>query len=84
MAHHRLGYGERAAPETRPDLAAADRFAQYYATNHPEYFVICRAMQELDRQAGLRDFLFSNFPVVTNGDRFIVFDLRRRDGPEIP
>jgi len=84
MVHHRLGYGERAAPETRPDLAAADRFAQYYATNHPEYFVICRAMQELDRQPGLRDFLFSNFPVVTNGERFIVFDLRRRDGPEIP
>lgn len=84
MAHHRLGYGHRAAPETRPELSAADRFSQYYATNHPEYFVICRALQELDRQPGLRDFLFSNFPVVTNGDRFIVFDLRRRDGPELP
>ena len=84
MAHHHLGYGKRAAPETRPELLAADRFEEFYATNHPDYFVICRAMQELDRQPGLRDFLFSNYPVMTNGGRFIVFDLRRKKTPDEP
>lgn len=57
------------------NLPAAERFQLFYADKHPEYFVICRLLQEMDSQPGLREFL-SRFPLIREGSRYRVYDLR--------
>jgi len=59
-------------------LSAADRYARFYAGNSADFFIVCRALDELDRQPGLRDFLYSNFRLMASGYRYLIFDLRER------
>lgn len=63
------------------DLDAADRYQRFYATNHPDYFIICRMMQEPDRQPGLREFL-ARHPVVAQSPRHGVWDLKPPAAPD--
>lgn len=44
----------------------------------PDFFIIT-AFDEFDKQADLKDFLKSNFPVFTQSDDYLVFDLRKRE-----
>jgi hypothetical protein len=64
-----------------PGLSAKERFDRFYLDRRPEYFIISRLPGELDRQVGLRDFLFSNFAVATQGERYLIFDLRKQPMP---
>lgn len=57
------------------DLPARERFDRFYADGQFEYFVVCRLLAELDLQPGLREFL-NQFPIVKQGARYIVYDLR--------
>lgn len=57
------------------DISAAERFRLFYADKQPEYFVVCRLLQELDLQPGLREFL-NQFPLIREGARYRVYDLR--------
>lgn len=63
------------------DLPAAERFRLFYADKQPEFFVICRLLKELDLQPGLRAFL-DQFPVLKRGERYVIYDLRRRERNE--
>lgn len=67
----------RADGVSNPALTAEERFKRHYAGRNPEYFIVCRAMPELDAQPGLRAFLIGRYPVVAQTGRYIVFDLKR-------
>jgi Dolichyl-phosphate-mannose-protein mannosyltransferase len=43
----------------------------------PEYFIITE-MAEYDRQPDLQNFLTKNYPLFARGDRYLIFDLRKR------
>ncbi len=58
-------------------LHAAERFDRFYAQKGYEYFIVCRTLDELDRQPGLRDFL-QGYPLVASGYRYLIYDLRER------
>lgn len=62
-------------------LDASERFNLFYRGKKPDYFIICRAMHELDQQPGLREFLFGNYPVLAQKARYIIFDLRKPLNP---
>lgn len=73
--------GKDRGPEGEPlwntlDLSAEERFELFYKKDKPEYFVVSRLIKELDLQPGLRDFLYNRHPVVRQGVRYVVFDLR--------
>mgnify|MGYP001314576124 CR=1 FL=1 len=57
------------------DWDADDRYRRFYADANPDYFVICRLVQELELQPGLRDFL-GRYPVVAQSPRYCVWDLK--------
>lgn len=53
-----------------------------YTHYTPDYFIVT-AMDELDKQTDLKEFLFSNFPVITVNKDYLVFDLRSMSGGNI-
>lgn len=59
-------------------LTAEERYTRFYSEKPADYFIVCRALNELDLQPGLREFLYSNFPLVASGYRYLIFDLRER------
>jgi hypothetical protein len=74
-----MQFGEavgNAADRESLNLSARERFDQFYLGKGYEYFIVCRALDELDRQAGLRELLESRYPLSASGHRYMIFDLR--------
>lgn len=63
-------------PFAQPDLTVEERYHRFYEEGGPDYFVICRVLNELDDQPGLRAFLNENYSVLDQGSRYIIYDLR--------
>jgi 4-amino-4-deoxy-L-arabinose transferase-like glycosyltransferase len=63
---------------SRP-AAAQELFSRRYSNRKrsPEYFVISRGWWNRVEIKALRTFLTKNYPMVAQGDRYVVFDLRR-------
>ena len=58
-----------------PQQTAIKRFEMNYARYAPDFFVICRAVHELDEQPGLKEFLFSRHVPMAVNDRYVIIDL---------
>lgn len=63
------------------ELSAAERYERHYAAAGFEFFIVSRALSELDVQPGLRDLLYGRFELVASGPRYLIFDLRERKTP---
>ncbi len=61
----------------QPSPAARERFQEWFAAAHPNYFIIMD-LRELDQQQDLKAFLTQDFPLVAQGENFMIFDLRSR------
>jgi hypothetical protein len=68
--------------EGKREISPEELFSRRYQKHSPEYFIISKGWWEREETTGLRTFLTENFPVVAQGDTYVVFDLRRHlDSP---
>jgi 4-amino-4-deoxy-L-arabinose transferase-like glycosyltransferase len=61
----------------QPTLSAQERFNRVFAPGSPQYFIV-EDSREFERQPDLKQFLVQNFPVLAQGERFLIFDLRQQ------
>jgi hypothetical protein len=60
----------------RKNVKVEDRFNAISLRYSPEYFIVTD-FRDYKRQAGLREFLTRNFPVLVQDDDYLIFDLRK-------
>ena len=63
--------------EGRRALTVEERFNTLRAKYSPEYFIVTDP-REFRSQVDLRDFLATNFPILSRNPSYIIFDLRKR------
>lgn len=63
-----------------PPLSARERFEKYFSHGSPEYFIVCRRLDELNAQDDLKRFLDDNARVLVENPRYVIFDLRKPAG----
>lgn len=64
-------------------LSAEERFEKFFSKDSPEYFIVCRRLDELAAQDDLKRLLDDNARVMVENPRFVIYDLRKpgdRDG----
>jgi 4-amino-4-deoxy-L-arabinose transferase-like glycosyltransferase len=61
-------------------VTTEELFSRRYRKHTSEYFIISRGWWNQEELMGLRTFLSENFPMVAQGDNYVVFDLRK--GPD--
>jgi hypothetical protein len=59
-----------------PPMSAQERFQAWFAKDSPEYFIVI-GPSELDEQPDLKQFLMTNFVLVTKDPDYLLFDLQR-------
>ena len=60
------------------ELIPEERLDKYSKKRSPEYFVISKSWWKREELRDLRAFLTRNFPMITQNDSYVVFDLRKR------
>ena len=80
-------YAGRSWPETAdqefegrfriPAYTAAERFRILYAPDNPDFFIVSRNFQDLDRQPDLKHFLQKHFRELTRTPRYLIYDLKK-------
>jgi hypothetical protein len=58
-------------------VTTKELFSRRDRKHSPEYFIISRGWWNREEVKDLRTFLTENYPMVAQGDRYVVFDLRR-------
>jgi len=60
-----------------PSPKAPERFDTWFAKDSPRYFIVMD-LRELEQQQDLKAFLTQNYPILSQGDDFLVFDLQQK------
>jgi hypothetical protein len=66
-------------PDIKKDFTSRHILILYqgkFITYTPDYFIVT-AFEEFNKQTDLKDFLNANFPVLTQGDEYLIYDLRK-------
>jgi hypothetical protein len=67
--------------EAKRAVTTEELFSRRDRKHSPEYFIISRGWWNREETKGLRAYLTENFPIMAQGDRYLVFDLRRHLDP---
>jgi len=57
-------------------LDAPERFQSWFAQNSPRYFIVLDP-EEYEQQPDLEKFLTENYPILSQSDDYIIFDLQK-------
>ena len=63
----------RAESSRGQTFAAEERYLKFYASAHPDYFIVSRNFPDLNKQSDLKDFLNRYADVVKEAQRFVVY-----------